>query len=134
MEQMNLVIEDMSEALTELVRALGGAKKVGITLWPEKSVEAAHKVLLDCLNPSQAARLNPDQVFLLFRMARQAGVHHVKRWFDESTGYLPSEPLEPEDERAKLQRAFMDSVALQAKIVDRMERLNVAPSLRAVAK
>jgi hypothetical protein len=47
-------------------------------------------------------------------------------------GYADPVPLEPEDERAQLQRDFAESVRLQAKLVERMERLGSA-SLRSVA-
>lgn len=121
--QIELVLDSINDALIECVRALGGTKKVGPILWPEKSVDAAARQLADCLNPERPAHLTPEQMTLLFMMARKANYHGAKRWFDEATGYVPGEPMEPEDERAKLMRAFNESVALQAQIAARMERL-----------
>ena len=62
-------------ALVEAVKALGGSKAVAGKLWPEKPVEAAQRLLLDCLNDDRPAHLSPDHVLLILRMARQAGHH-----------------------------------------------------------
>lgn len=134
MNQPALFLEDINDAMRELVRALGGAKAVGPVLWPEKTPERAAADVNACLNQHRAEHFTPEQVVLLFQRARQAGFHAAKRWLDEATGYVPGEPIEPEDERAKLMRAFTDSVALQAQLVARLERLNAAPTLKAVAK
>ena len=124
MNQPALFIDNMNAALAEIVRALGGPKAVGCLLWPTKDPERAAEDVRACLNVHRAERFKPDHVFFLFRRAREAGFHAAKHWFDEATGYAPSEPLEPEDERAKLMRAFNESVALQAQIAARMERLS----------
>lgn len=133
-DQFRLVIDDIHEALGEIVRALGGNAIVGKKLWPEKTDAQAATLMKDCLSPSRRERLNPEQVWLLFVWSRQAGFHNAKRWFDESTGYIPSEPMEPEDERAKLQRAFIESVAIQQKIAASLEKLGTQPSLKAVTR
>lgn len=133
MDQLRLVVEGVNDCMVEIVRALGGAKKVGGILWPEKAAEQAHRLLLDCLNPDRPAHLTPEQMVLLLKLSRQAGFHNAKHWLDEETGYTPSEPMEPEDEWAKLQRAYVDSVSLQAKIAERMERL-MPPQMLRVAK
>lgn len=132
--QMELVIESINDAVQEMVRCLGGPKIVGKILWPEKSVEAAARQLADCLNPDRAARLSPEQIVLLFSMSRQAGYHGAKRWFDETTGYVPGEPMEPEDERAKLQRAAIDAISSLSGITARLEKLGAATTLKAVAR
>lgn len=131
---MELVIESINDAVQEMVRCLGGPKIVGKILWPEKGVEAAARQLADCLNTERAARLSPEQTVLLFAMSRQAGYHGAKRWFDESTGYVPGEPMEPEDERAKLQRQYIDSVTTAGQLVARLEKLGAGPMLQAVKK
>ena len=44
-----------------------------------------------------------------------------------------AQPIEPRDEMAELQRAFIESVNLQAKLAERMERAAGRVNLRAVA-
>ena len=48
-------------------------------------------------------------------------------------GYAAPQPIEPRDEMAELQRAFIESVNLQAKLAERMERAAGRVNLRAVA-
>ncbi len=129
--QLSLVVEDIHEALAEIVRALGGNEAVGVRLYPERTPAAAATFVRNATSPTRAERFNPEQVWLLFVWARQAGFHNAKRWFDESTGYVPGEPLEPDDERAKLQRDFIESVNRQADLVARMERIGVVPAASA---
>lgn len=124
MNQPALFIEDMQEALREIVRALGGSKAVGPMLWPEKTPDSAAQLLANCLNANRPERLTPEQVFFLFAKARQIGFHAAKRWFDEATGYVPGEPMEPEDERAKLQRMTISAVQELALLTARLEKLN----------
>lgn len=45
-----LLYEDELDAAKDAVKALGGAKKVGPLIWPDKAPETAARHLLDCLN------------------------------------------------------------------------------------
>lgn len=42
--------EGPEDALRGAVQALGGAKKVGVLLWSDKSVDVVVRLLFDCLN------------------------------------------------------------------------------------
>ena len=55
--QEPLFVETVNEALREIVKALGGAKKVAAQLRPQKTVDEAARWLLDCLNPERRERL-----------------------------------------------------------------------------
>lgn len=79
--------EGPEDALRAAVQALGGAKKVGPMLWPDKSVDNAGRLLLDCLNPSRAEKLDFGQTMLIFKMAKEAGVHSAFAWFAGEIGY-----------------------------------------------
>lgn len=100
--QPPLFVESIYDALRAIVQHLGGPKSVGAALWPAKSVDDARKQLLDCLNPDRHEKLDPDQVVMLFRLAREAGFHVAKHYFDAETGYLPSTPADPTEEQARL--------------------------------
>lgn len=124
--QPPLFVESVYDALKAIVAALGGPKIVGAALWPQKSVDDARVQLLHCLNPDRSDKLDPEQVVLLFRLAREADFHVAKHWLDGETGYQASLPADPGDEQAKqvaaienaaqqLQRAF----AMLEKIRDR---------------
>lgn len=132
MTQLDLVHESLNDALAGLISALGGAKRVGPQLRPELPVEQAAGWLRDCLNPTRREHLTPEQVLMLLRLGRQANVHIAATYILRDTGYADPVPLEPEDERAALQRMFNESVKTQAEILRRMERL-AGPALRGVA-
>jgi hypothetical protein len=129
------IFADWNDAITGVVHALGGYKKVGVLLRPElreKPISAA-QWLRDCLNPDRAERLNPDQVFMLLRLARQANYHAAKHWMDAELGYEQGRPLKPEDEAASLQQRGADLVRELRTVTERLERLAVPP-LQSVSK
>ena len=116
------LFESLNDALIDLVKALGGSKAVGAQLWPEKSIDAAQRHLLACLNDDKPERLTPDHLMLLLRLARQHGHHATLAHMLADLGYAPTHPLQPRDESAELQRQFVESVKLQQQIVERMEK------------
>lgn len=124
--QERLFFEDINEALREAVNILGGAKRVGPLFWPEKTVEQAHSLLLACLNAERKERLTPEQVLLLLKWAREKGFHGAMHFICAEAGYR-AEPVDPEDERAKLQREFIAAVHEAKHLGDRLERLTQPP-------
>lgn len=122
MEQPALFHDCIEDALREVVQACGGSKVVACKLWPEKTPDAAHRLLLACLNEDRPERLSPEHLILLLRMGRERGCHSAMAYVAGVCGYS-AQPIEPEDERAALQRAFNESVRQQAELVARMERL-----------
>lgn len=127
MSQNTLFSEDFNDALKDVVRALGGTKAVGVRLRPEMAADAAGAWLKDCLNPTRRERLDPEQVLWILREGRKAGCHSAMNFIADETGYVRPAPLEPQDEAAQLQRAFIESVQQQKLIASRLERLGVLP-------
>jgi hypothetical protein len=125
--------ESLNEALIDAVKALGGSKQVGYKLWPEKTVDAAQRHLLACLNEDKPERLTPDHLMMLLRLARAQGHHASLAYILDDLGYAPTMPVEPRDESAELQRQFMESVRMQALIVDRMEKAASRMNMRVAA-
>ncbi len=125
--------ESINDALIACAKACGGSKQVGALLWPEKTPDAAQRSLLDCLNEDRPAKLSPEQVMFLLRLARSKGCHDGMEFVAADAGYAAPQPIEPRDEMAELQRAFIESVNLQAKLAERMERAAGRVNLRAVA-
>lgn len=121
-DQPSLFHETFQDALKDCVRALGGAKIVGHAMRPEKTIDDARKWLLNSLDDARAEKLSPDQVIWIMREARKAGCHAGAAYVMRECGYAEPQPLEPEDERAALQREFVQqSKALHA-LMTRMER------------
>lgn len=115
--------ETINEALIACVKACGGSKQVGHKLWPEKTVDAAQRHLLACLNEDKPERLSPEQLTLLMRMGHGVGFHGVMEFFATSVGYSDPAPIDPRDELTEL---IKTSIELRKQLVaqnDRIERL-----------
>lgn len=125
--------ENTLDMLADLVRQLGGAKKVGPVLRPSLPVDAAAQWVHDCVNRERRERFDPEQVVHILRLARAANLHSGKFWLDAELGYQQGAPLNPQDELAEQQRRYIEAVHLARDIADRMERLARSP-LQAVGK
>lgn len=63
---------------------------------------------------------------MVLRLARAKSCHIGVAYILRDLGYADPQPIEPRDEAAELQRAFMASVEAQRLILARMERLSPA--------
>ncbi len=121
--QGELFHEDIYDAFRHAVKALGGAKKVGAKLWPEKPMEQGAQLLLHCLNPERPEKLDLYQIEWLLREANKKGCHIAMQQLARDTHYDEPQPIDPEDEKAALQRLYIESVRSQGDIARRLERL-----------
>jgi hypothetical protein len=117
-------MDDFNDVLIEAVKAAGGSKKVGQTLWPDMPVDKAQRRLLDALNPEREAKISPTQVLLVMRSARACGWHGAMDWLCTALGYAPTTPVSVGDETEELQRQFVEATAQLGELMKRMERLN----------
>ena|SRR5690242_19970402 len=126
---VSMICESYREALLATIMALGGFKRVGAELWPTLDIEDARARLTHCLSEHKREVLSPESLRMIRRIARAADVHTLAVYEMRDAGYSDPQPIDPEDERASLQRQFIESTrSLQALIV-RMERAG----LRAVS-
>lgn len=126
--QTSLFCESVAEALLEVVKGTGGYKAVGPELWPELPQEQAAQKLRDCLNPDRREKLSPEQVLWIARRGRHQGCHAVMAYFARECGYADPLPIEPEDERAALQRDFIEASKTMQKMAARLEALEASPA------
>jgi hypothetical protein len=119
----DLTYDDELEALKDAVNRLGGSKSVGAVLWPEKTPDSASRYLLDALNPTRSERLNPGQVLLIMRMAREAGFHNLAAFFMREAGYAPPVPLSPATEAEKLIQGMEQLMSSVQKMAGRLEHI-----------
>lgn len=130
MTPQDLFYESFADALKAVVQACGGAKSVGAKLWPEKTPDAAARQLNDCLNEARPEKLSPEQVLWLLAAGRQVNCHAAMTYLTREAGYSDPQPVEPEDEKARLQRDYIEAVKGMQALAGRMERIGL---LRAVA-
>ena len=122
MEQESLFHEDIYDALRDIGRRVG-YKTIGSQLWPEKSADKAGEHFSCCLSRDRREVLNPEQVLWLLREGRRVDCHVAMHYLADEAGYQRPETIEPEDEKARLQRAFIESVKVQKQIVSSLSRL-----------
>lgn len=116
--------DSINDALTSVVNSLGGFKKVGPTLRPELPIDQAAGWLRDCLNPARREKLAPEQVLLILRLARQAGVHAAMSFLAFDTGYKAI-PVDPQTQAEELQQRFIDAVQNLAAIQNQLQRTSM---------
>jgi hypothetical protein len=133
-------MESLNQALIDCVKAAGGSAIVGKKVFPEKAPDAAQRALLDCLSEDRPAKLSPDQVRLVLRLARDKGYHGGIAYLLADLGYAPTTPIDPVDEVAELRRQFIEAGAQVAETAARMEEMakrigaiESAPQLRRAA-
>jgi len=125
MHQDSLFHEDIFDAVKTDVMAIGGAKKVGAMLWPEKSADKAGEHLSNCLNRLRAEKLDIEQVMFIARQAREVGSHATMTFFASDCGFSVPQPVDPADERAELQRQVVAAAADFKTLVARLERVSL---------
>ena len=122
--------ESLNEALVDCIKATGNSKEYGAMLWPEKPVKDAQNLLLACLNDLRPEKLAPDQAMFIGRIAKSRGCNIFMDFLAENLGYTKPTPITKEDEKAQLQREFIEAQKSFASLSKRMESVGM---LKAVA-
>lgn len=122
MSQAKLFYDGFEDAAKAVVICCGGPKEVGAKLWPAKSADAARTRLLDCLNPERQEKLGADEIMLLARLGRDVGCHAIMEWITAEAGYAAPVPVDPDDQKAELQRQFIGAVAELGAMAKRIEK------------
>lgn len=123
MEQEPLFFEDIFDCIRHACHKMGGLQKVGHTIRPKLSPPKAGEWLANCLNRTRPEKLDLEDFLLIKREAKATGCHVIAAFENQDSGYAPPQPIEPEDEKAELRRKFVESVAAQKKILDRLEQI-----------
>lgn len=125
-DQIPLFVEDYYDAIRATVQAMGGFKRLGADMKPDLAVDAAGRWLADCCNPEKREKLSPTELAYIRRRARAEGVHVLAAFEMRDAGYADPLPVEPEDERAALQRAFIQHTKSLERMLQRMESLGAS--------
>lgn len=121
--QISLFHDNIHQALSVDVMALGGTVVVGNLLWGGLKPEKASEKLSDCLNVSRNQKLSLDEMLFIVREARKIGSYAGAYYFASDTGFAQPQPIEPEDEKAMLQTQFIQSVKALEQIQLRMNKV-----------
>lgn len=125
--------ETPEQAIEACINALGGAKKVGPMLWPDKSIDNARTYLLACVNHDRAENLNYSQLIFIFREAKALGFHAGFQWFANEIEY-DVRPITKSEEVDRLTGIIEQSTKALAQSISALERLTQKPINAAVSK
>ncbi len=114
--------ESPEAALRACVEALGGAKKVGGQLFPDKTVDNARDYLLACLNEGRPEKLGYSQILFIFRSAKQAGFHSGFHYWSHEAEY-ESRPITKAEEVDRLTTVVEQSSKTLAAALSALERI-----------
>jgi hypothetical protein len=133
MKQLSLSIyERVEEALAEVINECGGRKRFAAEMWPNKPQRDAHNLLDACLNPERREKFAPHDLVYILRRGRAVGCDVAMDFVADACGYTRPIPVNPEDEKAKLQREVVEAARTLERSIDRLERLT-QPPLQAVS-
>lgn len=121
--------EGPEDALRAAVQALGGSKRVGAMLWPDKGVDNASRLLLDCINPSRAEKLEASQIMRVFSLAKEAGCHGPFAWFAGEIGY-DVKPITKAEEVDRLTTVVEQSSKTLAAALSALERIQAGSMVK----
>lgn len=130
--QMQLINETWREALQDVVKACGGHKRVGVLLWPEMESrpEAAGNKLRDHLDADRREKLSLEQILLLMRLGRQAGVHSAMNFLADELGYTRPTPVSREDSETRLLGAIETASATLTKAMRELDMMRARESAK----
>ena len=131
--QLSLHHESISDALREVIQAIGGPKTVGERMFPDMPVDHAASRIRDCLNTDRRDRFTPDQVLMILRLGHQVGCHAGMVFMARELGYSDPVPVEPEDEVARLQSDFIEASKALVTMAGKIDQMQARVSLKSVA-
>lgn len=111
------------DALNADVAACGGPYVVGKKLRPELDKTDARNWLLNCLNQNHKQNLTQAQTRLLTNLAREKGAFNYVQFLARDNSMSQPVPIEPEDEKVRLQKEYIAASHLIAQIAERMARV-----------
>lgn len=123
MDQPALFYESINDALDACVKACGGAKVVAAKMWPDKTPDAAQRLLLACLNEGRDEKLGPDQTMFILRLGREKGFHGAMSFLATDAGYESPRPVDSEKQAKRLVDVIQQCTAAQTAALKQLQAL-----------
>lgn len=118
--QEELFHDDLRDALSHAVKALGGFQAVAAELWPAKTLKASENWLRDCLSPERPAKLDIDEIQQILKMGRERGVHCAMYELCDAIGYERPRIVSPRTRAQELASKFQRKAHELQLIADEM--------------
>jgi hypothetical protein len=122
MIEQKLWHDSLDDALRDVVYGIG-PKECAAALWPDLDPTSGARKLHHCLDPERAEKLSLSEIQFLIRLGAENGFHMPMAHLSSVCGYAPPEKVDPEDEKARLQRQFIEAKGELQKLVAQIARL-----------
>ncbi len=122
MDQQALWCDTFEDSLKAVIDAIGGPKRVASMLWPAKAIAEAARYLNCCLDPERAEKLHLSEVLFLIKKGREAGCNTAMYFLTDHCNYTRPNPVDPLDQRAQLQREYIDAAKQMKALSERITR------------
>jgi len=121
--QARLFYEDSKDALScALAESRRAPKAVALEMRPELKADSAKAWLHNCLDLDKNEKFSIDQLIQFINLTKRSdGSNALLEFFCDESGHERPKIKNPEDEIAQLQRAFIQSVEDQKKLVERIQ-------------
>lgn len=124
--QARLFYDDSKDASTSAINESGKSpKQVAGDMRPDLKADSAKTWLHNCIDPDKADKFSIEQIIQFMNLTKRAdGTNALLDYICDETGQERTKAKAPEDERAALQRAFIQSVEAQQKILEQFKKVN----------
>lgn len=117
-----MFVDSFSDSIGNAINQLGGPKKVGLMLWPEKSAREAGNQLLNCLNPDHQQKLSLEQIDLIICEARKNSIHDIHKYMCDRYGY-EFKPITKESIKADIQKQMNAAITDIRGLLEKWEQI-----------
>ena len=123
--------ENVEQALSACIQALGGAKTVGNALWGDKPLEESRTLLLNCVNAQRKEKLDYTQVMFIFQEAKNVGCYEPYFWYSNEIGY-DARPITKAEEVDRLTTVIENSTKDLSKALAHLERIKRTDTMKVI--
>lgn len=128
-EQEQLFYEDIYDALKAMTVRIAGVQKgaakiVGSRLWTHIPPDKAGEKLNRCLSRDHVEKLDLEEFQWFLKEARKVNCHIGINQLCGDAGYATPQPIEPEDEKAALQRQAIQAVEALMPVLNRFMKVS----------
>lgn len=117
-------LEDALKAVLTGIYGKGWHKKAAADMWPLEDCCDKGKWLERCLLKDRAEKLSLTEILWILQAGRKAGIHTAFAFLASECGYS-YQTIEPRDELAELQRAYIRAAEEIKQVSERIARAQV---------
>lgn len=123
MNQQALWIDSWTSAVSALVDACGGPKRVASELRPDLPADEAGAWLMRTVSNKRREVLPPEHLIKLLAIGRRHNCDVLAGFLCDQAGYEPPRPIQIEAESARVTSQMSEMMAQMSREMERLQRL-----------